>query len=696
MLRLISLAGLIAAVSLSPAFGQQTHVDLADQFDTDVVLEPGGEGLTDYPFNDEDRRIDGGTLPGAFMDGEPNVPQDGGASLLFAPLLEPSLDAMFVDGQALEAPAGNYQQADLAMVAGPGSYGDPFGNVTFEYTDGTVDSFRFGPVAGWFASPTAFDNTLYQYTDDSNVETIIDFATDWGEDDTFYALQEEGVGDNGFRFVDGTGFLLYELPLPEGITEGTLGIEVGNNFKISLATEYHDPAFSTEEGFTVIANSMEIYDGFEHRSLGNLQLYEFDVSDFLQGQPFLYVLFTDATPDNGWGPHLESISLFTGELQQFAETLEPRIDASEATVHAMFQTNGGEAEQPYLYDNNASGPTSRGHRYADGNGSLTYQFDLPDDVDADATNLVVDMANNFVVSLSPDSGVTRYASMFPGTPEEDQFLIDAGNSSLGASHRFADGESYMTYQFDLPDDLSEAVALINMGNQFVVEIASGTDGEFALEQDYVAETGEEPRDMSNLDTWEYELAPYLQDNPENIVRIRLSDGVPSDGWGPSVNSIVIADSALEGEGQAEFTPVLSSMELFNDDIHNEYNKDYYTIPLADVLSGNDGNEFLVRFTDGSTEDGWGPGVFWMAVYSGTLEINGGGTRVFDSLKATSGAPENYGVSLLKRTYPLDPTKTLQRIAFPPHSDNEGDDAVYLMGATLVEGEETPVVDWMLQ
>ena len=77
--------------------------------------------------------------------------------------------------------------------------------------------------------------------------------------------------------------------------------------------------------------------------------------------------------------------------------MEPVVDTSEANVYAMFQTNGGEDESPYLYDNSGSGPSNRDHRFADGAGSITYRFDLPDDV-TDA-QLTVDMANNFVVSL---------------------------------------------------------------------------------------------------------------------------------------------------------------------------------------------------------------------------------------------------------------------------------------------------------
>ena len=115
------------------------------------------------------------------------------------------------------------------------------------------------------------------------------------------------------------------------------------------------------------------------------------------------------------------------------------------------------------------------------------------------------------------------------------------------------------------------------------------------------------------------LDSYLQNNPENIVQIRLSMGFPRMGWGTLFDGD--RDRQSIGTDEDPFTEVLSSMDLFGEDIHTEYNKNYYTIDLSQVLqSDNPGKEVFVKFTDGSTGDGWGPGIFWMAVYSGSIDI----------------------------------------------------------------------------
>ncbi|MHB9010246.1 MAG: hypothetical protein ACYDC1_25330, partial [Limisphaerales bacterium] len=542
--------------------------------------------------------------------------------------------------------------------------------------DGSKDLGLLGPVPGWFASPMAFDHSLYRYTDSSQVQTLVSFHTISEEEDP-YVLQVSGNGNaNGIRFVDGTGYVLYQFGDLGALTAANLGVTVGNNFVISLATEYFDPSVSTTEGYTVVANSMELYGGFDHHALGNFKQYDFDLAPFLAaGTGELYVLLTDASPGDGWGPYIQDLRLFTGTANTFENVLEPSIDASQATVHAAFRT-ATDAEKPYLFDNQGSGPSNRGHRFADGAGSITYRFDLADDV-ANA-KLTIDMANNFVVSLAGPSETVRYFSVAAATPEEAPFLVDAGGSATGGDFRFADGNSYMIYQFDLADDVTTAFAKIHVGNQFVIEAAAGAAGDFTVVKDWVAETGEEITDNSNLDFYDVDLAPYLANNPTKVVRLRLSDGVPSNGWGPFLKSIVIQNR--QESGDAVFTPVLEAQTMFNDDVHSEYNKRYYVVDLASVLQNNAGKEFYVKFTDGSTSDGWGPGIFWMAVHTGELGINSD-RLVFNDLKTTQANPANYGVGLLHRRYAVNGGKTLAAIALPAQPTTETN-RVHLLAATL--------------
>ncbi|RJP33497.1 MAG: hypothetical protein C4527_04395 [Candidatus Omnitrophota bacterium] len=682
---------LILAVFVVWSQAQPIAIDLSSLFDRDIVVETGGSGLTD-PLDENRGWIDGGTLPSTYVDGAVISTQDGRASFQFAPLKRSSLDGVTLNGQTLDVPDGRYDSLDLAMLAAPGGFGNPFNFVELRYADGATDQRRFGPVAGWFNSPGAYENTKFNYTDSSDVDSIVSFSTNFGDEELFYVLQERGNGNSGGnRFVDASGFVLYVIEdIPTSLTQATLGVTVGNNFVISLSAEYWDPEASFVDGYTVVANSMELYDGFEHRALGNLKLYEFDVSPFLaQKTGELYILLTDATPQNGWGPFLQNISLYSGENRIFEETLAPAVDTSHATVYAMFQTNGGDGEAPYLYDNSGSGPSNREHRFADAGGSITYRFDLPDTV-TDA-KLTVDMANNFVVSLSGPTGVVRYDHISPGAAEEKNYLIDEGNSILGGGYRFADASSYMVYQFDLPDELTSAVAQISVGNQFLIEAAAGTDGAYQIEYDWVGDSGQETRDNSNFGVYEIQLDPYLRNNPQNIVRFRFSDGQPADGWGPYLTGITIVNQS--GAGADPYTEALNAMEMFGDDVHNEYNKNYYTIDLGSVLQANNpAKEVYVKFTDGSAGDGWGPGIFWMAVYTGEIDILSD-RLVFNDLKATNGEPANYCVALLHRRYDVDATKTLSEIVLPQLPS--GDELpVYLLGATL-NASQTAVEDWMI-
>ncbi|MCW5558877.1 MAG: hypothetical protein KIT22_13745 [Verrucomicrobiae bacterium] len=652
----------------------QTYVDLAPLFNTDAVLELGGAGLGN-PLDTEGRRIDAGTLPAAYTDGAPVTTADGRATFRFGVLRQSSLDAVAVDGQVLDIVDAQYTSLDLALLSAPGALASPFGEVGLEYADGTTEQRRLGPVPGWLGSPTAFDHTLYRFTDDSEVQTLASFRTDFGDAEAAYLAEERGNGNSGGnRFVDGTGYVLYRFGDLGDLREAKLGVTVGNNFVISISSALHEPSTSTE-GYTEVLNSMVLYDGFEHRALGNLKQYDVDLAPFLaEGTGEIYLLLTDATPGNGWGPYLQRVLFYTGTSKNFEAALDPAIEAGSATVHAAFRTGTSE-ETPFLYDNRGSGPSNRGHRFADGAGTITYRFDLPDEV-TNAT-LTVDMANNFVVSLAGASDTVRYASVAAATAEEKAYLVDEGGSITGGDYRFADASAYMVYQFDLPDDVTTAFARIQVGNQFVIEAADAT-GDFTVEKDWVAETGEETRDNSNLDFYTVDLTPYLANNPSRIVRLRLSDGIPSDGWGPFLRSIIIQNRAESGD--APFEEVLNSEALYGEDVHTEWNKKYYTVDLAGVLASNPQKVFFVQFTDGSTSDGWGPGIFWMAVHTGPLSL-ASDRLVFDQLKTTLGDPQPYGAALLHRRYPVDGSKTLARIHLPAQPATESSQ-VHLLAATL--------------
>ncbi len=61
-------------------------------------------------------------------------------------------------------------------------------------------------MPGWFASPTAFDHVLYNYTDNSAVETLITFPTNFGDEEApfLYPVYRKMAIPAGTGFIDGT------------------------------------------------------------------------------------------------------------------------------------------------------------------------------------------------------------------------------------------------------------------------------------------------------------------------------------------------------------------------------------------------------------------------------------------------------------------------------------------------------------
>jgi hypothetical protein len=671
----LSLSLLLASGSL---FAASTYLDLHTLFNTDVFLaspaDPGlGSGL-----DANGNRIDATTLPGSYLDATPIATLDGRTTFKFGNFKTPStLDGAVINAQSISVPAGNYSSLDLALLDAPNAFGWPFGSIVFNYADGSKDTNRFGPVAGWINSPALFDHAILAVTDNSAVTTFADFATTGGSDEAPYLYVDYSSGvDASRRFCDQSRYVVYQIPVSTSLAHASLGITVGNDFVISAATSFtqdNDPANFPDRtnGWTLLANSYTTLGYSEHNN-ANLKEYTFDVSTQLADQTgYIYILFTDATPVDGWGPFIQRVRLYNGTPVYFSQRLDPVVNTSGATVYAMFDV-GTTNETPYLYDNSGSGPDNRGHRYADGAGYLTYRFAFPTNT-ANA-KLTMDLANNFVVSLrGPGDPVVTYASFVPFTAGESNYIVElsccTGNDG---GHRFMDGNNYVIYQFTLPADATNAIAHISIGNEYLVQVRSGTNGDWTTELSEMNQGGVVIRDV--------DLSTYLTNNPPKIIQVQIGDTSPADGWGGYLTGMSIVNH-LDTAG---WQTVLSSQTLFGEDVHSEYNKGYYTVDLSSVLSNNRTKEVFVKLTDGSTGDGWGPGIFWMAAYSGDIDIQSD-RLVFNGLKSTLAEPtQNYGLDFLHRRYPLNPSKTLSSIVLPaaPTDSSTTNSIVYLLAATL--------------
>jgi hypothetical protein len=741
-----------------------------------------------------------------------------------------------VEGQSVPVPPGQYSRLHLAWLATDGDMADLSRMLLLNYADGTSQPVQIGPVPNWFNSPAAYADAIHTFYDRSTVKEYLNITPNVDDEDPNgdpmpFVLEISGSALQDrpdSRFMDGTSVLIYELDLPDEISRATLGIDMWNNFVVSLSK---DGGWS----FTQMLNSFEMFHKDVHDG-SNRNIYTIDLAPWLQDNPSrtVQVRFTDDSTGDGWGPQVFKVVVYTGTVVKYQQRQNTVIDTSKATVFADFLTDGGPQEKSYLLDHSSQAPSAQGHRFADGKGFILYELKLPEGTQK--AQAAMNLNGNFVVSVGPGGGEQTLVSIVPNVDDEENgvpkpFVVEITGSAREdrPDSRFMDGTSRLTYALDLPDDATQATLKIDMWNNFVVWLSKdGTTYTQVLNSQKLF--GKDVHDGSNRDVYTVDLGSWLQNNPAKQIRVRFADGSTSDGWGPQVFKvtvttstdvetlvsivpnvddeeadgtpkpfvIAISGSALEDrsdsrfmdgssvliyeldlrddvteatlkidmwnnfvvslakEGDADFTEVLNSEQLFGQDVHNGSNRDLYEVDLAPWLQDNPNRKIQVRFTDGSTgdgwgpqvfkvlvtrgqaaqmtevmsavgltqsslvpysgtggqnkgyyainlspflttanksvrikltdgtpNDGWGPGIWRMVVHDGTLGIRTDGAAIA-GLKPTEGLPTTAypnGANIVRREYAVDSSKTLQSLTLPTLVESLGT-KLYLMAATV--------------
>lgn len=676
-----SFAFLMAMLLLSlPIVAEDVHLDLSNLIDRDGFV-PDGQGSGD-PLSEDGDWLDAASLPSDYTDGSPYPTRDGFTTFLYGPLSGDSPDCCRVDGQEIGVPAGEYGQLHLALVSPDTTLMDLSREITLNYQDGTSEMVTLGPFADWYGTPARFFDAAFSWVDDSAVEEHLSIRTK--ENDYDYIIESTGSTTSDafdFTFVDATSVLIYEFDLEDSLTDATLAIDMQNNFVVSISTDFGGT-------FTEVLNSMELF-GEDIHSGSNRDVYEVDLAPFLEQMPenILWIQFTDGSTADGWGPAIWTVEVYSGETVRYEGEPLTEIDTSNATVYADFRTDGSDDEAQYLVDDQSNAPTAANHRFADGGGFITYGFDLPDDISEAKAS--VNMEANFVVSVATERNLTTHIDFIAGG-EDEEYIWEQQGSVGRPTDRFVDAAGYLIYWLDLPDDLTAARLDIDMQNNFLVSVGKDVYPE-NLVLDSMAMFGEDIHNGSNRSVYTVDLAPYLEDNATNEVFVMFEDGSTADGWGPDIFRV-----SVKSGSEGEYSEVLNAMDVTADAPvpftgSNTGNKKYYTIDLSPFLENNSSNEVFVKFTDGTPENGYGPGLFRMLVYSGEIvpQIDG---LAMEGIMTTSGLPDNaypWGANFMRRAYPVNPVKTLQSIVLPEIRD-EWD--IFLFAATL-QGEGTGVTDW---
>ena len=185
-------------------------------------------------------------------------------------------------------------------------------------------------------------------------------------------------------FVDGTVTITMKYPMDITDSQGWYVLQVANQYSVELSNDNLNwtTAFTPDPSLLSTATKDL---GWPDKGITNMAPYYFDLSPLLPTSN-IYVRLADAVTSTGWGS-LSFNALITkrGYPAFFGGGNEP-------------DSSGLWGDQQFLFTKTASSDRLNNGRFADGNSSFSYKFDLPDEED-DCT-LHTRINGNFLMGIS--------------------------------------------------------------------------------------------------------------------------------------------------------------------------------------------------------------------------------------------------------------------------------------------------------
>ncbi|MFG1622161.1 GxGYxYP domain-containing protein [Kribbella sp. NPDC049227] len=186
---------------------------------------------------------------------------------------------------------------------------------------------------------------------------------------------------------------------------------------------------------------------------------------------------------------------------------------------------------------------------------------------------------------------TEIAHFLPGTPEEEPYLFDGVNSSIGGdANRFSDGGGYFIYRFEPPAGTTSLVVTVTMWNQYLVTATDTSPTRiepFPYFRDYVVatkalvswlppagETGELL--IEHFAKWPT-LAPYMGWFANDVAGEWDGVDLASQGGSP----VIAADFYMNGTVHSGFTAPISDKVRPVRRISKPKNKVYLTLTFGE-------------------------------------------------------------------------------------------------------------------
>ena len=409
-------------------------------------------------------------------------------------------------------------------------------------------------------------------------------------DEAPYLHSESGSGNGGtHRWADGNAYYIYKFTLGEEIISATLNLTVQNDTKIEVSVD--------GTIWVQVANSVEENANGIGRYFDNVTT-TIVLDSYLEGNTgTIYVRFSDAKPDDGFGCDLKNFSITATYAKVKAE--EP-VEREETTITFVPTTAD---ETPYLSDEWGSGNGGT-HRWADQNAYFVYKFTLGSQISAATLNLTVQNDTKIEISLDGTTwvqvansleenanGIGRYFDNVTTTIVLDSYL--EGNTGT-LYVRFSDAKTDDGFGCDLKNFSITATYEISK-----IEEPAETEETTIT---FVPTTADE--------------APYLGDewgsgnggthrwadqNAYFVYKFTLGSQISAATLNLTVQNDTKIEISLDG---TTWVQVANSVEENANGIGRYFGNVTTTIVLDSYLEGNTGTLY-VRFSDAKTDDGFG-------------------------------------------------------------------------------------------
>jgi len=279
------------------------------------------------------------------------------------------------------------------------------------------------------------------------------------EDEEFLFINQAGSNANE-RYADGTGFLLYEIPLA-GMIEPTVTIVIRQQYYVAVLPTID----ATEDEYIKIASFADIKDNYPATDFNDqdayvagtnietitINPYEYEMYEYL------YLYIANSNPSTGWGGTIMSLT-----INQYVEGEGPEITTinnapgtqnykndSMVQISEEILTTADDADEAYIHINTSSANDTR--RYCDGTTYLIYRIEVRNMVEPTIELL---MAQNYKIEVSPDGATWVEIANF-GTSEQyrtmyEDFTLNGENSEYNfvASGDLESGNNFTTITID--------------------------------------------------------------------------------------------------------------------------------------------------------------------------------------------------------------------------------------------------------